>query len=218
MPVVGPPPRQLKKQRRKRSRQKTSRGPRKGVVAEAQRALGFSKVRDYSVSPLFSAYCGVPGSLLRKSARSMNEWDRARCLVARLSYLVEKEKSTKKGTIYSRPLFQDLYPVGGVLYTAETTYIGWQRRNFPALKRYLRTVLEEFVNLPLSAYRAARSPAGPPCVSCSHDSCRKSAWSREGRSPRKSSRPTDLKVGRRQYMPRSTIKGGTRVRALRISP
>jgi len=168
-----------------------------GVVTEASRALGFSKIRDYAVPNWFAGFYGVPGTLLKRKVQShMSDFDRARTLLVRLNYLIDfyiGEGSKNPHPISKRPLrvfrvFRHALQVFG-LGGAEHVYRA--QRDYISLKWQLRATLEEFVNLPLSELRSARSIKGPCCLACLHVSCGDTFWSRQGRPPLTGRRSSD---------------------------
>jgi hypothetical protein len=172
-----------------------------GVLAEAQRALGFSKIRDYQVPDWFAGFHGVPGSLLRRPASELSDANKMKVLLVRLRYLTAAYKQQpgrflrnpgREGSenpvahrFRLRSPFEGIGPAcaglrlvigGGV----DQHYFAGVRYKY--LARYLRTALVEFVNLPLSDLRSVRVVSGPACLRCSHPSCA-SGYYAKGRPP-----------------------------------
>jgi len=170
-----------------------------GVVTEASRALGFSKIRDYAVPNWYSGFYGVPGTLLKRRVRShMSDFDRARTLLVRLNYLIDfprwgSVEGSKNPPPVRRPLmvFRAMKHELQVFGLGGAEHIFCAQRNLEFLKWQLRATLEEFVNLPLTELRSARSSKGPCCLVCSHISCKDSYWARQGRPPTIGRRSSD---------------------------
>jgi len=181
------PKRARKGRRRRHRRSKVLRQiPRRGVTAAASFALGAAAVRDYSVPNWYAGFYGVPGSLLKKKVDArMNEYSRARTLLVRINFLIDRHLGvvgSAPAVLHSRRRPLEVFRAGH-LDQPFHEFHGW--KTLGRVKACLSRSLEEFVNLPLSELRSGCFPAkGPGCVSCSHDSCRSLFWTQQGRPPK----------------------------------
>jgi len=182
---VPPKARKTRKRRRRRNKWFRRNGPR-GVTAAAAIALAASGARNYTVPDWYAGFYGVPGSLLRRKITPMTlEYTRARTLLVRLNYLIDRQLGVVGNANLNsldRPLC--VYRRNR-LVTPTHEFFSWG--TLDRVRSYLSKTLEEIVHLPLFLIREGCFPVqGPKCAGeCTHVSCGPLYWSQQGRSRRK---------------------------------